>query len=235
MCVTNQPAMKSASSWQEFYQQLRIRKVPFFVAFFVTVFMTYFVLYVIDFIPEAPEDANTTDATVEATMTAPVATTTPTPTFSVVSAAAAHPVEIYFDRFERGVTVLNPTTTDITTLDQDLLSGVVRYPESADLTEKGNMLIFGHSSYLPNVFNKNFQAFNDIQKLTWGDKIRVYSDDTEYVYRVEKVYQAKATELTVPETPGESRLTLATCNVLGAKEDRYIVEASLLETLPHEG
>ncbi len=218
--------MKTAASFLELYAQLRIRKVPFLITFFVTIFITYLALVIIDFIPEAPEVS--IDAT--ATETAVVAESTTTPSFEVVAPAAVLPDEIYFDKFNRSVAILNPTSPDIAVLDNALLSGVVRHPESADLSVAGNMLILGHSSYLPNVFNKNFQAFNDIQKLTWGDKIRVRTNDMEYVYRVEKVYEAQASDVLVPETPGEARLTLATCDVLGAKEDRYIVEAALIET-----
>lgn len=141
------------------------------------------------------------------------------------------PVRIIFeDLNNKEVRVLNPTASDIASLDHALLSGAVRYPESADFSEPGNVFILGHSSYLPNVLNKNFQAFNGIQKLTWGDTIRVQSGDTEYLYRVEEVTEAPASEIFVPDTPGESKLTLATCNVLGAKEDRYVVEAKLYDT-----
>ncbi|MEZ4200359.1 MAG: hypothetical protein R3B69_02060 [Candidatus Paceibacterota bacterium] len=40
---------------------------------------------------------------------------------------------------------------------------------------------------------KNFQAFNGLQELTWGDEIRVTSGDTAYVYQVDRVYKASAT------------------------------------------
>jgi len=222
-------SMKAAHSFSELYQQLRIRKIPFLVAFFVTIFVTYFILYVVDFIPEAPETVEEAETVELAVLEDDI--TPSVPSFEVVTNKAALPLEVYFERFDRTVTVLNPESSDITVLDNALLSGVVRHPQSADFSTAGNMLILGHSSYLPNVFNKNFQAFNDLQKLTWGDKIYVRSDDTEYVYRVEKVYEAKASNVVVPATPGEARLTLATCDVLGAKEDRYIVEAELVDTV----
>lgn len=144
--------------------------------------------------------------------------------------ADATPERLIIDKLDRDVTVLNPDSANVATMDKALLKGVVRHPNSADFTDEGNMLIFGHSSYLPNVFNKNFQALNGIQNLTWGDLIRLQSNDTEYTYRVEKVYEAKATDLVVPNSRGEAKLTLATCDVLGAKEDRFVVEAVLIET-----
>ena len=88
----------------------------------------------------------------------------------------------------------------------------------------------GHSSYLPNVFNKNFQAFNGIQKLVWGDEIRLQSDGFEYVYRVDTVRKEKSTNAVVPYTWGTAKLTLVTCNSFASKEDRFVVVATLVST-----
>lgn len=157
-----------------------------------------------------------------------------TPSTEMVSAVDNPlPVRIIFeDLNNKSVPVLNPAASDIASLDAALLKGVVRHPDSADFSEPGNIFILGHSSYLPNVINKNFQAFNGIQKLTWGDTIRVQTADMEYSYRVEEVFEAPASEIFVPATPGEAKLTLATCNVLGAKEDRFVVEAKLVDSKP---
>jgi LPXTG-site transpeptidase (sortase) family protein len=127
------------------------------------------------------------------------------------------------------VSVLNPTSRSIAELDNALLKGVVRHPDSADLNEQnGNMLILGHSSYLKNVFNKNYQAFNGIQNLKWGDTITLRSRDYEYIYRVDRVYEAKASTVTIPTKSAGQKLTLATCDTFGAKEDRFIVESTLV-------
>ena len=141
------------------------------------------------------------------------------------------PVSITFESLDgRTIDVLNPVTSDISTLDEALLEGAVRHPESADFARTGNIFILAHSSYLPNVFNKNFQAFNGIQGLTWGDMVTVRSGDVAYTYKVDRVYKAKAGEVTVPITTGEAKLTLSTCNSFAAKDDRFIVEASLYQT-----
>jgi LPXTG-site transpeptidase (sortase) family protein len=78
--------------------------------------------------------------------------------------------------------------------------------------------------------NKNFQALNGIQNLAWGDTIEVRSAEKVVIYQVEKVYKAKAEEVTVPLEGTGPRLTLATCNSFGAKDDRFIVEAKAIET-----
>jgi LPXTG-site transpeptidase (sortase) family protein len=215
--------MKKPHSFNELLEQIKVRKVSFFIVFFFVVLLTYSILYAIDFVPEPVESEATKAATVE----------TDSIVLEVEPAVAAVveplPLTIIFDSLDaKSIPVLNPQSREIADLDEALLEGVVRHPDSADFNEVGNIFILGHSSYLPNVLNRNFQAFNGIQNLTWGDRIRLQSADTEYVYRVERVYKAAASELIVPFTPGEARLTLATCNSFGSKDDRYIVEATLI-------
>jgi LPXTG-site transpeptidase (sortase) family protein len=135
------------------------------------------------------------------------------------------PVKLTIDSLDREVAVLNPQSRVIADLDEALLAGVVRHPDSAGLGEDGNVFILGHSSYLPTVFNKNFQAFNGIQNLQWGDSIELTSGAYVYEYQVDKVYRARAQDLTVPIAGDEKRLTLATCNSFGSTDDRFIVEA----------
>jgi LPXTG-site transpeptidase (sortase) family protein len=206
-----------------FFDVLWLKKVPFLVVFFVIFTLTYGVLFAVDFLPEPK---TSTPAKVVATSTSVTTTKEVEETASV--AIVEEPVSLSIPSLDRIVTVLNPDTRDVVALDAQLLKGVVRHPDGALLGEEGNVVILGHSSYLPNVLNKNFQALNGIQKLKWGDIITLESDGTEYTYRVEKVYQAKASGVTIPTEVTGKRLTLVTCNSFGAKEDRFIVEAKLL-------
>ncbi len=227
--------MKTATSFDELLWQLRARFVPFLAAFFAVIFFTYLVLYIVDFYPEpktdTPAEATTSVASSTPSQTQPVVSNNTTPVVATPATTVVEkPVSITFDSLNRTVTVLNPTSNVSADLDTALLSGVVHHPQSADLGETGNVFLLGHSSYLPTVFNKNFQAFNDIQKLSWGDIIRIDSADKEYVYRVDRVYKAKASDVVVPTNVSGNLLTLATCNVFAAKEDRYILEATLIET-----
>ena len=222
-------------SFDDLYQRLMVRKVTFVLVFFVTVVITYGILFAIDFIPEPINDNPTqpVDATIKVENTDYTAKNNDFSDITVEPVVASPlPVKIVFDSLDREVEVLNPVSREIADLDEALLEGAVRHPDSADFEHEGNIFILAHSSYLPNVLNKNFQAFNGIQELTWGDKIRLYSEDTEYIYRVEKVYEAKASEVFVPETPGEANLTLATCNSFGSQDDRYMVEARLIGAQP---
>lgn len=226
------------SAFDRLFLRLWARKLPFFVVFFCVVLATYAILFAIDFIPEpiSEDEAETeivveeavSEEQVETSESAPVVVEEEPEPAAVIDPL---PQKIIFDDLNnREVTVLNPTSNSIPDLDAALLNGAVRHPDSADFSDPGNIYILAHSSYLPNVFNKNFQAFNGIQELDWGDTIRLQSSDREYIYFVERVYEVIATDDTiVPETPGKANLTLSTCDSFGSKDDRFIVEAKLVE------
>lgn len=209
----------------DIFDRILERKVAFLVVFFVVCMLTYGVLFAIDFLPEKPsEDTEDAQTQTEESVRADVSDD------EDVAPVAPYPERIIIDALDRDVAVLNPQSRAIADLDAALLKGVVRHPDSADFSHDGTMVLFGHSSYLPTVHNRNYQAFNGLQDLTWGDTIRVHSADTEYVYRVQKVYQTKASEASVALDNSEATLTLVTCNTFGSKDDRFIVEADLVET-----
>lgn len=245
--------MHTAKNFNELYEQIKARKIPFLIVFFVITVVTYTFLYSIDFYPEPKTIDADTEGTISVVANTPVITTedsinneinsenpitdTGNDVFEVEEAREtpvslppeeALPVKIIFDSLGTETTVLNPTSRTIADLDAALLNGVVRHPDSADFANPGNIFILGHSSYLPTVFNQNFQAFNGIQKLEWGDTIRLQSKGREYTYRVDRVYKAKAADVVVPVDGDKAELTLATCNSFGSKDDRYIVESTLI-------
>tara|TARA_B100000745_G_C20087681_1_gene371691 strand:+ start:119 stop:811 length:693 start_codon:yes stop_codon:yes gene_type:complete len=227
--------MKPPHSFDSLLKLLIERKVPFLVTFFAVVVITYGVLYIIDFIPEHETETEQVTASetieemeiIEAVTSPQNESTAPPPAEVPIEPL---PIKMIIDKLDKEIKILNPTEATIPAMDAALLEGAVRHPDSADFEKVGNIFLLGHSSYLPNVFNKNFQAFNGIQELTWGDKIRLQSGDTEYVYSVKTVRKETATEAIVPYTWGEAKLTLVTCNVYGAKEDRFVVVAELVES-----
>lgn len=216
------------------YKNNREQWFVFFLVSFGVYTITYGLLFLVDFLPEAPAP--------EQQVVERVATEHSTTTESVskqgmddeeeIAVVAPLPTKIIFDEFDREVPILNPDSRKIANLNEALLSGVVRHPDSADFENEGTIFLFGHSSYLPHVFNQHFKAFNDIQDMSWGDQIRVQSADREYVYRVDRVYQTQASSADVEIERGTPKLTLATCNSFGTKDDRYIVEATLVDEYP---
>jgi LPXTG-site transpeptidase (sortase) family protein len=228
-----------------FLQHVWENKFRFLITFFVVFTLTYIIFMAVDFLPEPVEETNEAkdDASQDIVMTTDELSYTldniqteevvqePGETVQVIEEEKAGlPVSISIAKIEKTIAVLNPSSRNIAELDTALLDGVVRHPDSATMTQEGNVFILGHSSYLPNVFNKNFQAFNGIQNLEWGDVIEVSTADTVYEYRVEKVYRAKAQDVTVPIANTGNMLTLATCNSFGSVDDRYIVEAKQISS-----
>ena len=221
----------NVNSWSELTDAVLLRKVAFLLTFFTVFLFSYAFLSWLDFLPELvePKEDNMPTQSIEAEVPVVV----PTVIEPVVKAEPINPVyptNIYIAALDRNIAVQNPTSRNIADLDAALLKGAVRHPDSATLERTGTVFILAHSSYLPVVHNKAFQAFNDIQKLKWGDLIEITTAEGLYVYRVDKVYRAKAHEVTVPIAGTEKRLFLATCNSFGSTDDRYIVEAELFET-----
>lgn len=209
------------------------------VVFLIVFFLMCVFLFLIDFVPESPvsvavEPVKAPTTTVaELTKSAPVQNVNliagPTP--AVMQATTGlKPTRIVVPKVGVDTVVLNPTRSDIASLDDALLSGAVRYPGTAHMNEEGSVVIFGHQSYLPVVRNQAFKAFNDLQELTQGDIISVYAGDTEFRYAVRSVELVTTDVGSIAlETSGQT-LTLVTCNSLGAKEERYIVKANLIGT-----
>ncbi len=220
---------KLQNFFSNLFNSLWERKKAFTSVFFMVMAVSYGFLVIIDFVPEAPAEETVLEVEVK-TETDEI---NAEGDFEMVAdrgdlPKSAQPERIIFDKLGTDVAIFNPNTLDIDALDQVLLNGVVRHPLSADFVNIGNILIFGHSSYLPHVVNNNFQAFNGVQDLVWGDRIRLQSADWEYHYRIDRIYQAKASEDAVTNQRGTATLTIVTCNSFATTDDRYIIEATLI-------
>ncbi len=140
------------------------------------------------------------------------------------------PTKIEIPAINLVATIQNPTTTNIESLDELLLKGSVRYPTSAKLGEAGNVVLFGHSSYLPVVLNQAYKTFNGIQKLVVGDLVTVSSNGTAYTYVVRSVTKESADSAGILLSVSGRVLTLATCDSFGTKSDRFVVTADFVES-----
>ncbi|MDP2655476.1 MAG: sortase [bacterium] len=199
------------------------RKWSFLWLFAIAFFSSVAVLGQLDLLPEKPSVVSapivilTADKSVEADTTSP---TTP-----------ELPTKIKITKINLSANVVNPTTTGIEALDKELLKGVVRYPTSAKLGETGNVVLFGHSSYLPVVNNQAYKTFNGIQKLVVGDVVTVYSSNTAYTSRVRSVAKESADNNTAIQlSMNDKVLTLVTCNSFTTKQDRFVVTADFVES-----
>lgn len=149
----------------------------------------------------------------------------------VEQSPAALPERIVIPAIGMNLPVQNPATKNIDELTEVLKAGPARYVDSAQLGEKGNMLVFGHSSRLPVVRNQMYKAFNNISDLKTGDTISVFGGGREYLYSVASVRAGDADEDVIDLSRDKgTRITLVTCNTLGEKSARWIVEAVFIGT-----
>ncbi len=153
-----------------------------------------------------------------------------TPTTVVADTQPELPTRVTSTVIGMDVKVSNPSSTDVEVLDHALLSGAVRYPTSGKLGVNGTVLIFGHSSYLPVVYNQAYKAFDGIQNLKNGETISVYSGTREYRYAVKSVRVADATEDVVELPTTGKHLVLVTCDSFSKKTNRFVVTADLVGT-----
>lgn len=133
--------------------------------------------------------------------------------------------------------IVFPPSADIDILEAALKKGVVHFPYSALPGETGNVFIFGHSTVLPVPESSSYRAFNDIKKLTTGDKIDIKYSGVVYEYRVTGMRIGDAEDVIVDFKPGKSLLTLTTCWFRGEnwENKRYVVEAEFVRSyLPEE-
>jgi LPXTG-site transpeptidase (sortase) family protein len=203
-------------------EQAYAKKWSFFGLFVFAFFGSVIMLGNLDLLP----NATSVSAEAVATPTVSLSAHKTVPTIAVEL-----PMKIEIPAIGLAATIANPTTTNIEVLDQGLLSGAVRYPTSAKLGETGNIVLFGHSSYLPVVGNQAYKTFNGIQKLVVGDVVTVASSGTAYTYRVRSVAKENAASGAGIDLAVTGRvLTLATCNSFGVKTDRFVVTADFVES-----
>lgn len=126
--------------------------------------------------------------------------------------------------------VQDSATRDIDELTEMLKDGPVRHVDSALLGEKGNVLIFGHSSQLPVVTNKMYKAFNRVPELEAGDTITLEGGGKEFVYSVISVRSVDISDPTaiIDLSKEGNKLTLVTCDTLTGKTARFVLEAELV-------
>lgn len=198
---------------------LRERKLAFSLTFLAIFFVTFGVLSAIGAVPEVSVRS---DESAIAGLSTDSAQT-----------LAEEPVRVVATSVNLDDKIANPVSADIAALDRALLKSSVRYPGSALLGEEGNVLLFGHSSYLRTTLNPAYKAFNDIQKLKTGEIVTVYSATTAYEYRVSSVKFVKVDDGVIDLSKrGTRRLTLVTCNSFADKSDRFVVEAEFVGSYP---
>lgn len=117
----------------------------------------------------------------------------------------------------------------VSTINTDLTKNLVNYDGTAIPPDKGNAVIFGHST-LPQLFDeKNYKTiFSTLYKLQVGDEIMIFIGNVTYKYKIENIIVVDPENTTVLEQDyDDSFLTLITCTPPGTIWKRLIVKARL--------
>lgn len=117
----------------------------------------------------------------------------------------------------------------VSTVDIDLASHLVNYGGTAIPPDKGNAVVFGHST-LPQLYNeKSYKTvFTYLYELTPGDEIIVSANSVIYKYKVENITVVDPDNTSVlQQSYDDSFLTLVTCTPPGTIWKRLVVKARL--------
>lgn len=117
----------------------------------------------------------------------------------------------------------------VSTVDTDLSKHLVNYIGTSFPPQKGNAVIFGHST-LPQLFDKDSYKtiFTYLYQLSPGDEITVISDNKQYKYKVENIIVVDPDNTTVLEQNyDDSFLTLVTCTPPGTIWKRLVIKARI--------
>lgn len=117
----------------------------------------------------------------------------------------------------------------VSTIDTDLSQHLVNFPGTAIPPDKGNAVVFGHST-LPPLFNpKNYKAiFATAHTLIVGDTIIMTQGNMSYTYRIFNISIVESTDKSyLVQDTSDSYITIVTCTPPGTTWKRLIIRARL--------
>lgn len=124
---------------------------------------------------------------------------------------------------------LNIKNAVVSAVDTDLAKHLVNYSGTAVPADKGNAVVFGHST-LPQLYDaKNYKTvFTYLYQLTQGDEIIVNVANISYKYRVENITVVDPSNTSIlQQNFDDSYLTLVTCTPPGTIWKRLAVRARI--------
>lgn len=131
--------------------------------------------------------------------------------------------------FSLSIPKLNIKNAVVSTVDSDLSKHLVDYGGTAVPADKGNAVIFGHST-LPQLYDaKNYKTvFTYLYQLQPGDEIDVKVNNVNYKYRVQNITVVDPDNTSIlQQNFDDSYLTLVTCTPPGTIWKRLAVKAKI--------
>ncbi|MDO8639613.1 MAG: sortase, partial [bacterium] len=119
--------------------------------------------------------------------------------------------------YSLSISKLNIKNAAVSTIDNDLGSHLVNYGGTSVPPEKGNAVIFGHST-LPQLFNPNDYKtiFATLHTIKINDEIFVNVEGVIYKYNIYNIIIVDPTDTSIfTQTVDDSYLTLVTCTPPG--------------------
>ena len=124
---------------------------------------------------------------------------------------------------------LNIQSALVSTVDNNLAAHLVNFSGTAIPPDRGNAVIFGHST-LPQLFDPNNYKtiFADAYKLTSGDNFYVLINNKRYTYTIQNIIVVEPTDTSVlAQQYDASYVTLITCTPPGTIWKRLVIRAKL--------
>jgi len=124
---------------------------------------------------------------------------------------------------------LHITNAVVSTVDTDLTKHLVNFSGTGAPPDKGNPVIFGHST-LPQLYNpKDYKTiFANIQNMQIGDEILVNVNNITYTYKIFSIKIIDPEDTSVlAQTTDDSYLTLITCTPPGTIWKRLVLKSRL--------
>ena len=115
--------------------------------------------------------------------------------------------------------------------DKDLYHGVVQYPTTPDAGQRGNMLVFGHTSYESWKSNPYATIFSGLPKLENDDIIEVVSDGKIYHYKViaKKIVSPNKVDQEYKKYTDGEYMTLLWCYPIWSDAQRIMIIGELVK------
>ncbi len=133
-------------------------------------------------------------------------------------------------RYYLSIPKLSIQNATVSVVDNDLSQHLVHYGGTSVPPNKGNAVIFGHST-LPQLFKPNDYKtiFANLHTLTVGDLVELTIDGVHYRYRVYKITITDPNDTSFfSQNYDDNYLTLVTCTPPGTTWMRLIVQARII-------
>jgi len=137
---------------------------------------------------------------------------------------------IFIPRINVKAKIVFPDTNDSRELLKWLEKGVIHYPDSDELGEKGVAIILGHSSAYPWYRGDYGSVFALLEKLKAGDEVIVVNQGKKYLYRVSGSKVVVPKDFKVQNPDNGSHLWLMSCWPVRTNKLRIVVATDLIST-----